>query len=89
MDSKEKRTEDHNVFDYANYGKDLEKLKPKTTSLSKENSIEIVKTKPDLDQKQERDTHRVPRYALKPAGNLIEKSDKQAAPGKRVSPARE
>ena len=86
METKEKQTGEHNVFDYANYGKDLEKSKPKPQSLSKENSTEIVKTKPDLDQKRDRD--RVPRYALKPAGNLIEKTDKQA-PSKRVSPARE
>ena len=43
MDNKEKQTGEHNVFDYANYGKDLEKSKPKPTPLSKENSSEVVK----------------------------------------------
>ena len=76
METKEKQTGEHNVFDYANYGKDLEKSKPKPPSFSKENAGEAIKSKPEIDQKRDRDDKRVPRYALKPAGNLIEKTDK-------------
>ena len=89
METKEKQTGAHNAFDYANYGKDLEKSKPKPPSLSKENLSEIVKSKPDIDQKRDRDNQRVPRYALKPAGNLIEKTEKSLSSNKRISPARE
>ena len=76
METKEKQNGEHNVFDYANYGKDLEKNKPKPPSLSKENSGEAAKSKPEMDQKRDRDDKRVPRYALKPAGNLIEKTER-------------
>lgn len=76
METKEKQTGEHNVFDYANYGKDLEKNKQKLPSFSKENATESVKSKPEIDYKRDRDDKRVPRYALKPAGNLIEKTEK-------------
>ena len=76
METKEKQTGEHNVFDYANYGKDLEKNKPKPPSLSKENLGEAAKSKHEMDQKRDRDDKRVPRYALKPAGNLIEKTER-------------
>ena len=49
METKEKQTGEHNVFDYANYGKDLEKNKPKLPSFSKENATESVKSKPEID----------------------------------------
>ena len=49
METKEKQTGEHNVFDYANYGKDLEKNKPKPPSFSKENASETVNTKPEMD----------------------------------------
>lgn len=49
METKEKQIGDHNVFDYANYGKDLEKNKPKLPSFSKENASESGKSKPEID----------------------------------------
>ena len=49
MENKEKQTSAYNAFDYANYGKDLEKSKPRPPSLSKENLSEIVKSKPEID----------------------------------------
>ena len=49
METKEKQIGDHNVFDYANYGKDLEKNKPKLPSFSKENASESDKLKPEID----------------------------------------
>ena len=80
MEQKDKQANNHNDFDYANFGNEICKptiSKQKPSNPFKENVSEF---NAQLKAENERDVKAVPSYASKPAVNI--KS------GRRISPAR-